>query len=85
MPENYNLDLEKEKGRNLNFEDESGQPDEYEELETKLGRRAKKLHKTKYGPRGATKAAQFKRMQESRFYVRSKRKPKIKIVDKTKR
>lgn len=54
-------------------------------------KRLKALHrevkksKRKRSPRGGTKAAQVKRAQINKFYIQSKIKPEIRIIDKTKR
>ncbi|MEW6407430.1 MAG: hypothetical protein AB1465_01940 [Patescibacteria group bacterium] len=56
-----------------------------EEKRLKALRREVKKSKRKYAPRGGTMAGQAKRAEMSKFYIRSKRKPKIVIVDKTKK
>lgn len=53
---------------------------EIEEEFDKPTEREKRAKKAKYGPKGGTLAAQKKKLEESKYYVRTKRKPKIKIT-----
>lgn len=58
-----------------------------EELEKKYGKpspRELKLKKRKHAPKGGTLGGQTKRVKEAKFYIR-KKKPEIKIIDKTKK
>jgi hypothetical protein len=59
-----------------------------EELEKKYGKlssRELRHEKRKYAPKGGTLGAQAKKIKEVKFYVRKKKKPEIRIIDKTKK
>jgi len=53
-----------------------------EEKYIKALRREAKKSKRKYTPRGGTMAAQVKRIEASGFYIKSRRKPAVRIIDK---
>lgn len=58
---------------------------EIEKRIKKLLEREERAKKKKYAPKGATVGAQVQRTKESQFYLHSKRKPEIKVIDKTKK
>jgi hypothetical protein len=85
MPEKYKPNLENEKE---NFEKELDKKlAREEELEEKFSRikPRKEKKQRKHIPYGGTFGAEEKRLKAERFRLRTRKKPEIKIIDKTKK
>lgn len=82
MPREFEQNLEKEKFEK-ELEERLAREEELEEEYGRVSLREQRAGKEKLAPKGGTLGAQIKGLRERKFHIRSRKKPKIRIIDLT--